>query len=82
MFSSKLVLLDHFYLYYFFCDGVVGKTRRGVGVGDQWVKAGDWNLEDHLTELFLIHIRMGEGLLKFAPSLQGMTSFTGCCSGG
>ena len=51
-------------------------------MGDQWVKAGDWNLEDHLTELFLIHIRMGEGLLKFAPSLQRMTSFTGCCSGG
>ena len=47
---------------------MVGKTRRGVGVGDQWVKAGDWNLEDHLTELFLIHIRMGEGLLKFAEN--------------
>ena len=32
----------------------VGKTGRGagVGVGDQWVKLGDWELGDHMTELF------------------------------
>ena len=32
---------------------VVGKTRRGagMGVGDQWVKLGDWELGDHVTEL-------------------------------
>ena len=30
----------------------VGKTGRGGGVGDQWVKAGDWELGDHcVTEL-------------------------------
>ena len=28
----------------------VGKTGRGAG--DQWVKSGDWELGDHVTELF------------------------------
>ena len=30
----------------------VGETGRGaeVRVGDQWVKAGDWELGDHVTE--------------------------------
>ena len=30
---------------------IVGKTRRGVGVGDQWVKPGDWELGDHIIKL-------------------------------
>ena len=30
----------------------VGKIRRGVGVGDQWVKPGDLELGDHVTELY------------------------------
>ena len=31
----------------------VGKTRRGVGAGagDHWIKLGDWELGDHVTEL-------------------------------
>ena len=31
----------------------VGKTGRegGAGAGDQWVKSGDWELEDHMIEL-------------------------------
>ena len=31
----------------------VGKTRRrvGEGAGDQWVKLGDWELGDHMSEL-------------------------------
>ena len=29
----------------------VGKTGRGAGVGDQWVKSGDWELGDHVSEL-------------------------------
>ena len=31
----------------------VGKTGRGAGVevGDRWVKPGDWELGDHVTEL-------------------------------
>ena len=30
----------------------VGKTGRGggVGVGDQWVKLGDWELGDHCVD--------------------------------
>ena len=28
----------------------VGKTGRGVG--DQWVKSGDWELGNHVTEVF------------------------------
>ena len=41
------------------------KTGRGVGVGvgDQWVKLGDWELRDHMTELDFDW--MGESLLKF-----------------
>ena len=33
----------------------MGKTGRvaGVGVGDQWVKPGDWELGDHMTEILL-----------------------------
>ena len=42
----------------------VGKTGRGggAGVGDQWVKSGEWELGDHVTELFLFRfqIEMGE----------------------
>ena len=32
---------------------LVGKTGRGggVGVGDKWVKSGDWELGDYVTEL-------------------------------
>ena len=32
----------------------VGKTGRGVGVGvgDYWVKPGDWELGDHVNEVF------------------------------
>ena len=26
---------------------------RGGGAGDQWVKSGDWELGDHVTEIFL-----------------------------
>ena len=31
----------------------IGKTGRGagVGVGDQWVKPGDWEIGDYVTEL-------------------------------
>ena len=36
----------------------VGKTGRrvGAGAGDQWVKPGDWELGDHVTELFVVSI--------------------------
>ena len=46
---------------------VVGETGRGVGMGagDQWVKPGDWELGDHVTELCF---RMGESLLEFEDS--------------
>ena len=29
----------------------VGKTGRGAGVGDQWVKPGDWELRDRVSKL-------------------------------
>ena len=32
-------------------QSAVGKTGRGLGVGDQWVKSGDWELGDHVTTL-------------------------------
>ena len=28
----------------------MGKTGRGVGTGNQWVKPQDWELGDHVTE--------------------------------
>ena len=29
----------------------VDKTGRGAGVGDQWLKSGDWELGDHVIHL-------------------------------
>ena len=29
----------------------VDKIGRGAGVGDQWVKPGDWELGDHVNEV-------------------------------
>ena len=45
---------------------VVGKIRRGagVGMGDQWVKPGDWELGDHVTDL-CFNYKLGESLLEF-----------------
>ena len=36
----------------------VSKTGRkaGVGLEDQWVKLGDWELGDHMTELCFDYI--------------------------
>ena len=46
----------------------MGKAGRGggTGVGDRWVKSGDWELGDHIIELccFDSKLKMGEGLLK------------------
>ena len=44
----------------------MGKTGRGgeAGVGDQWVKSGDWELGDHVTYVtfqYRFQIEMGEG---------------------
>ena len=49
-----------------------------MGVGDQWVKPGDWELGDHVTEFYFVY-RMGESLLEF----ENTDVFSlGCCSGG
>ena len=29
----------------------VGKSGRGVGAGDRWLKSGDWELGNHIIEL-------------------------------
>ena len=55
----------------------------GVGVKDQWVKPGDWELGDHVIELCFhykldLYNRMGKSLLEF----ENVFSFLGCCSGG
>ena len=37
----------------------VGKTGRGggAGVGDQWVKLGDWELGDHVINIRCFHYK-------------------------
>ena len=42
------ILLHKLYIYALMA---VGKTRRGVGAEDQWVKPGDWELGDHVNEV-------------------------------
>ena len=52
----------------------VGKTGKGggAGVGDQWVKLGDWELGDHTIELrcFDSKLKMGEGLLEVGLTMS------------
>ena len=36
----------------------VGKTGRGGGAGDQWVKSGDWELGDHMIELCFFNSKL------------------------
>ena len=40
----------------------MSKTGRGggvgVGVGDQWVKSGDWELGDHVSELLFFDSKL------------------------
>ena len=49
----------------------MSKSGRGVaigaGAGDQWVKPGDWELGDHVTEHYYFNSKLrtvGEGLLE------------------
>ena len=50
---ADLCLVNHCYATHCSVITAVGKTRRGVGAGvvDHWVKPGDWELGDHVTEL-------------------------------
>ena len=50
---ADLRLVNHRYATHCSVITAVGKTRRGVGAGvvDHWVKLGDWELGDHVTEL-------------------------------
>ena len=52
----------------------MGKIGRGVGagVGDQWVKSGDWELGDDVTEVFLFRfqIEMGESSHVFVLTVK------------
>ena len=36
----------------------MGKTGREAGVGDQWIKPGDWELGDHVTVKFCLSLRI------------------------
>ena len=63
---------------------LVGENRRGVavGAGDQWVKLGDWELGDHVTELcFNFKLEW----VKACSSLRIRSRpacFLGCCNDG
>ena len=62
----------------------VGKTGRrvGAGVGDYWVKPGDWELGDHVNEVCCFDSKLE--WVKVCSKVEDThpVSFAGCCSGG
>ena len=57
----------------------MGKTGRGVG--DYWVKPGDWEMGDHVNEVCSFDSKLQLVKINLLETGLRMLSFVGCYSG-